>query len=206
MTTQIFKAIVLAATATAAGFLAIARAAVDSGKPAPDFTCTDISGQTHRLSDYRGRIVVLEWLSPGCPFVLRHYRSGNMPDTQAMAAAQGAVWLQVNSSAMGDLDPAKTSEWQKKQGAVAHAYVRDQDGQLGRLFGAQTTPHLFVIARDGTLAYQGAIDDQPNASLAGTTAAHNYVKAALTALKAGQPVEKANTPPYGCGLKFGAER
>ncbi len=178
---------------------------VDSGKPAPAFTVTDVAGKTHSLSDYRGKVVVLEWLNPACPFVVRHYRSGNMPATQALAAADGAVWLQVNSTAMGDLDAAKTLEWQKKQGVVATAYIRDQDGKLGRLFGAQTTPHLYVIAKDGTLAYQGAIDDQPSASLANTTSAHNYIKAALAALKAGKPVEPASTAPYGCGVKYGAE-
>ncbi len=180
-------------------------AAVDSGKAAPDFTFTDLAGKSHKLSDYRGKIVVLEWLNPACPFVVRHYRSGNMPETQAAAAAAGAIWLQVNSTAMGDLDAEKTIEWQKKQNVIATAYIRDQAGKIGRLFGAQTTPHLFVVAADGTLAYQGAIDDQPSASLANTTSAHNYVNAALTALKAGKPVEKTTTTPYGCGVKYGSE-
>jgi hypothetical protein len=149
--------------------------------------------------------VVLEWVSPGCPYVIRLYRSGSMPATQAAAQAAGAVWLQINSGSAGDLDAAKTVEWQKKQGAVATAYIREDSGKLGRLFGAQTTPHLFVIAADGTLAYQGAIDDQPSASLANTMAAHNYVKAALAALQAGRTVETATTKPYGCGVKYGAE-
>lgn len=180
-------------------------AAVESGKPAPDFSFTDLAGKAHQLSDYRGKVVVLEWLNPACPYVVRHYRSGNMPSTQEAAAAGGAVWLQINSTAMGDLDPAKSGEWQKKQGVIATAYIRDQAGKIGRLYGAQTTPHLFVIAKDGTLAYQGAIDDQPGASLANTMAAHNYVKAALAALQAGKPVEKTATPPYGCGVKYGSE-
>ncbi len=128
-----------------------------------------------------------------------------MPATQAAAAADGAVWLQINSSAMGDLDAAKSVEWQKKQGAVATAYIRDQDGKLGRLYAAQTTPHLYVIAKNGTLVYQGAIDDQPHATQANTTSAHNYVQATLAALKAGRPVEKAVTEPYGCGVKYGSE-
>lgn len=178
-------------------------AAIDSGRPAPDFSVTDIAGKTHRLSDYRGKVVVLEWLNPGCPYVIRHYRSGNLPETQAAAAADGVVWLQVNSNAMGDLDAAKTIEWQAKQQVRATAYIRDQTGQLGRLFGAKTTPHLFVISRDGNLAYQGAIDDQPSASVATTSAAHNYVKAALAALRENRPVEKTQTDPYGCSVKFG---
>ncbi|PAW63228.1 MAG: hypothetical protein B9S34_14735 [Opitutia bacterium Tous-C1TDCM] len=182
-----------------------ARAAVAPGQPAPDFTVTDIAGQKHALSAYRGKIVVLEWLAPGCPYVLRHYRSGNLPATQSAALADGAVWLQINSSAMGDLDLAKTEEWRKKNGvAPAVAYIRDEAGQLGRAFGAETTPHLFVISADGKLAYQGAIDDQPSASLANTVHAHNYVKAAIAALKAGRPVETATSKPYGCGVKYGA--
>jgi hypothetical protein len=181
-------------------------AAVASGQPAPDFTVTDIAGKTQKLSAYRGKIVVLEWVSPGCPYVLRLYRSGSMPSTQAVAGVAGAVWLQINSGSAGDLDAAKTVEWQKKQGAVATAYIRDESGRLGRLYGAETTPHLYVIAPDGTLAYQGAIDDQPSASLANTTAAHNYVKAALAALREGRSVQTATTKPYGCGVKYGAER
>ncbi len=183
----------------------VARGAVDSGKPAPEFSVTDISGKSHSLAGYRGKVVVLEWLNPACPYVVRHYRSGNMPATQAAAAADGVIWLQVNSTAIGDLDAAKSIEWQKKQGVLAAGYIRDAHGKLGRLFGAQTTPHLFVIAKDGTLAYHGAIDDQPSASQAMTTSAHNYVKAALTALKAGEPIQAAKTEPYGCGVKYSSE-
>lgn len=193
----------LCAAAVAAVCCAPQARAVDSGQPAPDFTFTDLAGRTRKLSEFRGKVVVLEWLSPGCPFVLRHYRSGSMPGTQTMAAADGAVWLQINSSAMGDLEPATTLEWQKKNGVVATAYIRDQSGAVGKLYGAQTTPHLYVIAKDGTLVYQGAIDDQPSASLANTMSAHNYVKAALAALKAGKPVEKSTTQAYGCGVKYG---
>ena len=189
----------------AAGLTPIACGAAESGRPAPDFTFTDLAGKTRKLSDFRGQILVLEWLNPGCPYVLRHYRSGNLPDTQAKAAAAGAIWLQINSAAVGDLDAAKSVEWQKKQGAVATAYVREPSGKLGRLYGAQATPHLCVIARDGTLAYQGAIDDQPQASLANTMSAHNYVKAALAALQAGRPVAKATTAAYGCSIKYGGD-
>lgn len=183
----------------------VSLAAVASGQPAPEFTVTDLTGKTHRLADFRGKVVVLEWLNPGCPFVVRHYKSGNMQSTQKAAAADGAVWLQINSGAMGDLDPAKSAEWQAKQGVTATAYIRDQNGKLGRLFDAKTTPHLFVIGKDGTLAYQGAIDDQPNASVTNTTSAHNYVKAVLAALREGKPLETTSAPPYGCGVKYGAE-
>jgi hypothetical protein len=194
------------AALTVVCFTSIGSAAVKSGEPAPDFTFADIAGKTRTLSEFRGRIVVLEWLNPACPYVLRHYRSGNMPATQAAAAAEGAVWLQINSNAMGDLDAGKSAEWQKKQGVIATAYIRDAAGKLGRLYAAQTTPHLFVIGTDGALAYQGAIDDQSQASQAATTYAHNYVKAALAALKSGQPVEKSATKPYGCDVKYGSEK
>lgn len=196
---RLFCLVVLLAGGAATAVLA----GVESGQPAPDFTFTDLAGRTQKLSDFRGKVVVLEWLNPACPYVVRHYRSGNMPSTQAAAAADGAVWLQVNSTAMGDLDPAKSAEWQQKQGVVATAYIRDQSGKLGRLFGAQTTPHCFVIGRDGTLVYQGAIDDQPQASQANTSSTHNYVKAVLAAVNAGRPVEVATTQPYGCGVKYG---
>jgi len=188
------------------GALTVLGAGLEAGKPAPDFTFTDLAGKTQKLSDFRGKVVVMEWLNPACPYVVRHYRSGNMQSTQTVAAADGAVWLQVHSTAMGDLDPEKSVEWQQKQGVVATAYIRDQSGKLGRLFGAQTTPHCFVIGRDGTLAYQGAIDDQSQATQANTPASHNYVKAALAALKAGQSVEKATTQPYGCAVKYGDGR
>jgi peroxiredoxin len=197
------KTLVYAVALVVAGFAPLSCAAVESGKPAPDFTFTDLGGVKHTLAEYRGKIVVLEWLNPNCPVVGRHYRSGNLPGTQVAAAADGVVWLQINSSSMGDLDAAASVAWQKKQQVVATAYIRDQSGQLGRLYGAETTPHVFVIARDGTLAYQGAVDDQPNASQANTTAAHNYVKAAIAALKAGRPVETPATKPYGCGVKYG---
>lgn len=201
---KLFKLMLCAAALMAAGSVGSMRAAVESGKAAPEFTFTDLAGKSHKLSDFRGKVVVLEWLNPACPYVVRHYRSGNMQGTQAAAAADGAVWLQVNSTAMGDLDAAKSAEWQQKQGVVATAYIRDTKGTLGRLFNAQTTPHCFVIGKDGTLVYQGAVDDQPQASQANTPSAHNYVKAALAALKAGKPLEKPTTQPYGCGVKYGA--
>lgn len=203
MKSRFLPLLVLVGVFAAAGAPSVSQAAVASGQPAPEFAFTDLSGKPQKLSDFRGKVVVLEWFSPACPYVLRHYRSGNLPAMQAAAAAEGVVWLQINSGAMGDLDAAKSAEWQKKQGVTATAYIRDQSGDIGRLYDARTTPHLFVVARDGTLAYQGAIDDQPQASLANTKSGHNYVKAALAALQAGRPVEKAATEPYGCSVKYG---
>ncbi len=203
MNSRIFPLVCLAWVVAALGPLR--GATIEPGRLAPDFSVTDLAARTHTLSEYRGKVVVLEWLNPACPYVVRHYRSGNLPATQAAAAEDGVIWLQINSMAMGDLDAAKSAEWQKKQGVIATAYLRDQSGKLGRLYGAQTTPHLYVIARDGTLAYRGAIDDQPQASLANTSVAHNYVKAALAALKAGRAVEKPATAPYGCDIKYALE-
>jgi hypothetical protein len=199
---SLLKGLLSTTVIIALGCASVINAAVESGSPAPNFTFTDLSGKTHQLSDFRGKVVIMEWLNPGCPYILRHYRSGNLPLLQAKAAAAGVIWLQVNSSAMGDLDPARSAEWQKKQGASATAYIRDESGNLGRLYGAQTTPHFYIISGDGTLVYQGAIDDQPNASLPMTMSAHNYVTAALAALKAGKPVEQSTTKPYGCGVKY----
>jgi hypothetical protein len=193
-----------ALTATFAASAESPSAAIAPGTSAPDFTFTDAAGKAHQLSNLRGRIVVLEWLNPSCPYVVRHYRSGNLPATQATAAADGAVWLQINSTAMGDLEPAKSAEWQQRNSVTATAYIRDQSGRIGRLYGARTTPHLYIIGKDGRVAYQGAIDDQPHASQANTPSAHSYVKAALAALRAGRQVDPSQTEPYGCGVKYGA--
>lgn len=199
------RTLVFAAAVVAAFSGSTSRASVESGKPAPDFTLTDVTGKTHRLSDYQGKIVVLEWVNSGCPFVQRHYRTGNMQSTQQAAAADGAVWLQISSSragAQGDLDNAEAAEWQRENGARATAYLRDLSGKVGRLYGAKATPHMFVINPEGVLVYQGAIDDKPSAKDAETMKAKNYVKAALSAIKAGKPVEKAATQAYGCPIKY----
>ncbi len=204
---SIAKLLLLAAALVAALFTTQARAEVQAGKAAPDFSFTDLNGKTHKLSDFRGKPVVLEWVNSGCPVVKRHYNTGNMQSTQQDAAAHGAVWIQINSGhpgAQGDLDNAKALEWQKKQGVVATAYTRDHAGKIGRLYGAKTTPHMYVIDAQGTLVYHGAIDDNPGADdAAETKAAKNYVKAALGALKAGKPVEKSSSKAYGCGIKYG---
>jgi hypothetical protein len=164
-----------AAAIVAAVGVSVAGAAVGSGKPAPDFTLTDVTGKTHRLSEYKGKVVVLEWVNSGCPFVQRQYNSGNMQSTQHAAAADGAVWLQICSNragARGDLDNAKAAAWQSKHGVHATAYLRDQSGKVGRLYGAKATPHMFVINQEGVLVYQGAIDDKPNAKEAETMKAN----------------------------------
>lgn len=200
------RSTILLAVACAAAFLTpTARADVAIGKPAPDFTLTDLNGKTHRLADYKGKTVVLEWVNPECPFVQKHYDSGNIPALQKSATADGVVWLLVNSGhrgSEGDFEPAKANAWLKKKGAAPTAYCRDQEGKVGRLFAAKTSPHLFVIRGDGTLVYDGAIDSIRSADEADIPKATNYVAQALAAVKAGQPVPKATSQPYGCFVKY----
>lgn len=193
------------AAAVATAFPLSLAHAVETGKPAPDFTLTDIQGKTHTLSHYKGRTVVLEWVNSGCPVVKRHYQSKNMQGTQQAAAAHGAVWLQINTSqpgGQGNLSDAEAAAWQRQQGTTVTAYLQDRNEQVGRLYGAKATPHLYVINPDGVLVYQGAIDDSPSAKAADTHRAKNYVKAALVALKEGRPIEKGTTQAYGCGIKY----
>ena len=187
--------------------LAVAASAAPAvGKPAPDFTLTDINGQAHSLSAYKGRFVVLEWVNPECPIVMKHYeRSGNIPATQQAAVAEGAVWLAINSGhagAQGDFDAAKVAEWSKRNNAGFTAYLRDQSGKVGKLYDARHTPTLFIINPEGTLVYAGAIDDISSGNPADIARANNYVKAAFADLKAGRPVAKAVTKAYGCNVKY----
>ena len=130
-------------------------ATAELGKTAPDFTLTDINGNKHTLSDFKGKTVVLEWVNPECPFVVKHYdKSGNIPKTQKAATADGVVWLQINSAhpgAQGDFDSAKAADWQKRNHAAATAYFRDQDGKVGKLYDARTTPHMYIVNGSGTL-------------------------------------------------------
>ncbi|MBK9991231.1 MAG: redoxin domain-containing protein [Verrucomicrobia bacterium] len=196
----------LAATVAAFSFN-LAQASVENGKPAPDFSLTDIDGKAHKLSDFKGKIVVLEWHNADCPFVKKHYeKSGNLPATQKAATADGAIWLMINSGAAGkqgaDYTADQTKEYLQKNGSAATAYLPDRDGKVGHLYGAKTTPHLYVINADGVLVYQGAIDSIRSADPADIAKATNYVNAALAAVKAGKPVEKATTEAYGCSVKY----
>jgi hypothetical protein len=183
-----------------------AQAAAATGQPAPDFTLTDIDGQSHRLADYKGKVVVLEWNNPDCPIVHKHYDSGNIPKLQHAAQADGVVWLLINSGAAGeqgaDYSADQIKAWLQQRNSAPNAYLRDPNGQAGHLYGAKTTPHLFVINADGILVYQGAIDSIRSADPDDIPRAQNYVAAALAAVKAGQPVAKANTQPYGCNVKY----
>ncbi len=191
----------------AAGFFAASLlGAATVGEPAPAFTLTDLDGATHNLADFKGKTVVLEWVNPECPFVVKHYeKSGNIPATQKAATADGVVWLQINSAAagkQGDYDAAKAKAWQSKNSVAATAYLRDPDGKVGKAYGAVTTPHIYVINPEGTLVYNGGIDDKPTANPKDIEGAENFAKAALAAVKAGEPVAKPNTKPYGCAVKY----
>lgn len=190
----------------AAGLVGVASAKVTVGEPAPDFTLTDITGKAHKLSDFKGKTVVLEWVNPECPFVVKHYeKSGNIPGLQKSATADGVIWLSINSGskgAQGDFSPEQVAAWSKKTSAAPTAYFRDQDGKVGKLYGAKTTPHIYVITADGKLAYNGAIDSIRSSKPDDIAKADNYLTAALAAVKAGKPVEKASTEPYGCSVKY----
>ncbi len=194
---------VMAATLVLAATTAQAAPAV--GQPAPDFSARDTAGKSVRLSDFRGKTVVLEWTNPGCPFVRKHYDSGNLPATQKGAVDQGVVWLAVNSTekaASDYLEPAQLTGWLKERKAVPTAVLMDEDGTIGRAYGARTTPHLYIVNAQGTLAYAGAIDSIPSARPADIDKATNYVKAALGDIAAGKPVAAATTQPYGCTIKY----
>jgi len=186
-------------------FPVIAFAQVMSNQAAPDFTLTDTNGQSHSLSDYKGKFVVLEWFNPDCPFVKKHYNSGNMPGLQKQYTAKGVVWLSIDSSAPGNegnYPPQDLNKFMAAKGAAPTAVFTDADGKIGRLYGAQTTPHMFIIDPKGILIYQGAIDDTPSADIDDLKTAKNYVSAALDAAMAGKPVAVSATKSYGCSVKY----
>jgi peroxiredoxin len=193
------------ALVAAVAIAAPALAAVTVGKPAPNFRVNDATGKVVQLSDYLGKTVVLEWNNPGCPFVKKHYDSGNMQKAQAAAAAQGVVWLTVNSGAPGKqgyMDGAQARTFLTKSGAKPTAYLLDPKGVVGKGYGATTTPHMYIINPQGNLVYAGGIDDKPTANAADINGARNHVLAALTELKGGKPVSVATSKPYGCSVKY----
>ncbi|WP_188761452.1 thioredoxin family protein [Sandarakinorhabdus glacialis] len=175
------------------------------GAAAPQFTAVDANGKTVKLSDYKGKTVVLEWTNAGCPFVRAHYDSGNMQATQAAARQSGAVWLTVNSSApgkQGQVDGLGAKAQIAKDKAAPTAYLLDPAGTIGTAYGARTTPHIYVIDPAGKLAYAGAINDRATADEADAKAGTNYARAAVLAVKAGKAPDPATTKPYGCSVKY----
>ena len=187
-------------------FAASLLGAATVGEPAPAFTLTDLDGKTHSLADFKGKTVVLEWVNPECPFVVKHYeKSGNIPATQKAAADEGVVWLQINSAAagkQGDYDAGKAKSWQAKNKVAAAAYLRDSDGKVGKAYEATNTPQLYIVNPEGVLVYKGAIDSVRSTNAADIEKAENYVKSALASLKEGKPVAKAATLPYGCSVNY----
>ena len=178
--------------------------ALEIGKPAPDFTATDINGKTVKLSDYKGKIVVLESYNSDCPFCNNHYKTGAMQGLQSDLAAKGVVWLIVNS--VNPKHPSyRTPEQAKKEWAdkkiIATAWIDDSSGAVGHLYGMKTTPVMYVIDKNGVLVYDGAIDDQPDPSHDPKTA-RNYIREAVDDLLAGKPIEVSQTKPYGCSVKY----
>lgn len=183
-------------------FAAFAEAQV--GKTAPDFAARDLNGKTHRLADYKGKIVVIESYNLDCPFCANHFKAGAMQELQAEATAKGVVWLVVNSS--NPKSPSHRNnatakkEW-RAQKMKATAWIDDGDGKFGKAYGLKVTPHMVVINTDGVVAYNGAIDDSPSTD-GDPRKARNYVREAISALQAGKPVEVTRTKPYGCGVKY----
>jgi peroxiredoxin len=188
---------------TASGLAIVSAGKV--GEPAPSFSAVDNTGKAHRLSDYKGRFVVLEWHNQGCPYVQKHYGGGNMQALQKEWIAKGVVWLTVVSSAPGQqgfVTPEQSQAFVKAQHASPTAVLLDASGDLGRTYGAKTSPHMFVINPDGVVIYNGAIDDRPTTDVADLQGAKNYISAALGEAMSNKPVTTASTQPYGCGVKY----
>jgi peroxiredoxin len=180
-------------------------AQVVSNQAAPNFTLTDSHGQQHSLSDYKGKFVVLEWFNPDCPFVKKHYNSGNMQKLQKEYTAHGVIWLSINSSAPGkegSYTPEGFNKFFTGKAASPTAILLDTNGKVGHLYAAKTTPHMFIINPQGILIYQGAIDDTPSADMADVAGARNYVKVVLDAAMNGKPVAVMMTKSYGCSVKY----
>ena len=180
-------------------------AGVEVGKAAPNFTLPDTKGKSWQLSDYKGKYVVLEWYNPDCPFVRKHYGSGNMQALQKEFTAKGVVWVSIDSSAPGqegNYPAEKLNEIASSQGAARTALLLDPDGKVGHEYGAKTTPDMYIINPQGTLIYHGAIDSKPTTEVADLKTATNYVKVALDSAMAGMSVAETTTRPYGCSVKY----
>ena len=187
--------------------IALALAAhADVGQPAQNFTLKSAAGKDVSLSDFQGKVVVLEWTNSGCPFVQKHYGSGNMQKLQKDATAKGVVWLSICSSApgkQGNLSANEAIKLTASNGSSATAYLLDENGKVGQLYGAKRTPEMYVINKEGTLVYHGAIDDKKTPDPADIPGAKNFVAAALDEVLAGKPVSTPQTEAYGCSVKYG---
>jgi peroxiredoxin len=182
-----------------------AGAAAKVSEPAPAFTAASSTGGTVSLAQFKGKVVVLEWTNHDCPYVRKHYESGNMPALQREAASQGVVWLSIISSAPGEqghVSPAQANDLTTSRNAAPAAVLLDPKGTVGKQYGATNTPHMYVIDKAGVLVYAGAIDDKPTARTSDIQGANNYVRAALQAVLAGRPVKTPVTRAYGCTVKY----
>ena len=201
MLKPIFRVVLI----TLAVYAGNSSAALRVGQPAPDFEGVDTHGKVHRLADYRGKTLVLEWTNHDCPYVRKHYSAGNMQDQQRAAAAQGVVWLSVISSApgkQGHVSPQQADELTRSRDAAPEAVILDSESTIGRAYGAKTTPHMYIIDGAGTLVYMGGIDSIASADPSDITRATQYVRLALQELAAGKPVGTPVTRPYGCSVKY----
>jgi peroxiredoxin len=175
------------------------------GKPAPDFTLQGADGKDHKLSDFPGKFIVLEWTNPMCPFVRKFYEHGAMQKYQKEATDKGVIWLRINSSAAGkegNQSPSDLLAYEKMNGVSSTLSLIDSDGKVGHLYDARTTPHMFVINDKGILVFAGGIDSKPSTDADDLATAKNYVKAALAETMAGKPVTVATPRPYGCAVKY----
>jgi peroxiredoxin len=196
----------LGATALAlASGAAFAQSAAKPGAKAPDFSVVDVDGKLQKLSDYAGKTVILEWTNHDCPYVRKHYNSATMQTLQKDMAKEGVVWLSVISSPAGEqghVDAARAKELTRSRDAAPASILLDPQSKLARAYGAQTTPHMYIIDPKGTLAYAGALDDKPSSSPSSLTGARSYVRQAVAELKAGKPVSEPATKAYGCVVKY----
>jgi peroxiredoxin len=208
-TNPILKFAGAALAAIALTFIALsgapALAKPEVGKPAPEFKAVDANGKVWTLAELRGKTVVLEWTNDGCPYVQKHYNTGNMQALQKAAAADGVIWLSVISSAegqQGHVDGKGANKLTESRGAAPAAVILDPNGEMGRVFSAEVTPHMYIINAEGVLAFMGGIDDKPAASPDSVKGAKNYVTLALAEIKAGKPVSEPVTRAYGCTIKY----
>ena len=195
----------LALSVSAFAFALPVLAAPQVGQPAPDFTLKDAAGKTVKLSDYRGKHVVLEWTNPGCPYVRKHYDSGNMPATQKEAVGKGVVWLAINSTERASyeyMEPAKVLAWQQERKAQPSALLADEEGVAGKAYGARTTPHMYIVDPQGKLVYAGGIDSIPSSDPDDIKKAVNYVRQGLAEALSVKPISQPVTRPYGCSVKY----
>ena len=179
--------------------------AADIGLPAPEFALKDLDGKVHKLSDYRGKTVVLEWFNPGCPYVVTAHTKGSLVDLAQKQSKDGVVWLAVNSGAPGKQGHGvETNRAAAKAWSMAYPILVDESGSVGKAYGATNTPHMFVVSKDGTLVYKGAIDNSPDAERGSPQGGVlvEYVSATVEDLAAGRPVRTAQTRAYGCAVKY----